>query len=398
MTSLNPNNGAALLKKMYSPKKLESMVYKNRPFLRLVPKGPWRGKTFEQPVIHGRGGGVGADMASAITSASPLGSDVFSVPMREHFGVASVKGNIIEQSKTQEGAFVQALKASVDAKVAGVSNKLASLLYRTNGGALGQVGSVNATSIVLKSIPDVHNFEKGMSISADTVDGGGTVHSGYEPITGIDRNTGTLTAAAWTDISGIAADDYLFEYGDYDGGLDGLKSVLSSDSSPAALHGVTRTTDRVRLAGNYISSSDVSGTIEEKLLFAMERVFEEGGQVTDIFMHPRDKRDLIIQLGNRAVFDSDTARIGFKQLVVHGMGEMPAKIHADPFCPYKTAWCLQLDTWMLRSTSNGLPKIKDLDSYALRESDDDAYQVRVGFYGNLVCSAPGWNARVDLSE
>ncbi len=53
---------------------------------------------------------------------------------------------------------------------------------------------------------------------------------------------------------------------------------------------------------------------------------------------------------------------------------------------------LQLNTWTLE-TLNGAPRILDLDgNRMLRNSTADSYQIRVGYYGNMTCEAPGWNA------
>lgn len=399
--ALDATTGAAILKKLYPPKVLKDMTYKNRPFLSMVPKAQWSGQTVDIPcIVEGNGGAVGATLSTLITNVSNSTSDVFAVTMRKHYGVAQVDNEIIEKSKDTAGAFTKAMKMEVDLRWNAVCNKLASMLYRTSGGALGQVGSLSGSTVItLKNKADVHNFGVGMVLVGDTVDGTGTVHSGSEPITDIDRDAGTLTAAAWTDISGIAADDYLFASGDYNLGFHGLGSwIPSSAPGSTAFFGVDRTSDATRLGGIRVSSSDVAGgSIDEKLQYGLERLFTEGAMPSDCFLNPVNYRDLVISLENRAVFDSDTARVGFKQLLLFGPGGA-VKIHADPFCPQDVAWILQMDTWRLFTTSNGLPKILDLDAQALRHATADSYQVRIGVYGNLTCSAPGWNARIDLSE
>jgi hypothetical protein len=57
---------------------------------------------------------------------------------------------------------------------------------------------------------------------------------------------------------------------------------------------------------------------------------------------------------------------------------------------------LQLDMWKLYSLGKA-PKILDADGLKmLRESDADAVQVRVGYYAQVGCRAPGFNATVKL--
>ena len=59
---------------------------------------------------------------------------------------------------------------------------------------------------------------------------------------------------------------------------------------------------------------------------------------------------------------------------------------------------LQLNTWSL-NTLGGAPQILDGDGVGtmLRVSNLDAYEVRVGMYGNIACTAPGYNCRVALA-
>jgi hypothetical protein len=57
---------------------------------------------------------------------------------------------------------------------------------------------------------------------------------------------------------------------------------------------------------------------------------------------------------------------------------------------------LQLDTWSL-NTLGEAPMFLDLDNNRmLRESAADAYEVRLGYYGNIACNAPGYNCRIAL--
>ena len=89
------------------------------------------------------------------------------------------------------------------------------------------------------------------------------------------------------------------------------------------------------------------------------------------------------------------ASVGFTSMKVHGPSGT-VDVIPDVNCQPDVAWGLQLDTWSLNSLG-AAPQILDLDgSNMLRESTADAYEVRCGFYGNVACSAPGWNVRIAL--
>ncbi len=73
---------------------------------------------------------------------------------------------------------------------------------------------------------------------------------------------------------------------------------------------------------------------------------------------------------------------------------------ADRSCPAQTAFLLTTSTWKLRS----LGKVPHIITYGmeglegLRVGNADALEVRIGHYSNLICSAPGWNMRITLSQ
>lgn len=90
-----------------------------------------------------------------------------------------------------------------------------------------------------------------------------------------------------------------------------------------------------------------------------------------------------------------TADVGFRGIVVNGP-RGPIKVIPDQNCPSGRAFMLQLDTWKLYSLGKA-PKILDADGMKmLRESSADAVELRVGFYAQLGCRAPGWSANIKL--
>lgn len=78
----------------------------------------------------------------------------------------------------------------------------------------------------------------------------------------------------------------------------------------------------------------------------------------------------------------------------------PITVVPDRNCPSQTAYLLSMDTWKLRS----LGKAPHVLTYGLegleglRVGAADALEIRIGYYGNLICNAPGWNCTVSLSQ
>jgi hypothetical protein len=87
--------------------------------------------------------------------------------------------------------------------------------------------------------------------------------------------------------------------------------------------------------------------------------------------------------------------VGFEGMQIHGP-KGSIKIIPDQNCPSDLAWMLQMDTWKLYSLG-AAPKILDSDGLKmLREASADAVEVRVGYYAQLGCAAPGFNGVVKL--
>jgi hypothetical protein len=64
---------------------------------------------------------------------------------------------------------------------------------------------------------------------------------------------------------------------------------------------------------------------------------------------------------------------------------------ADINVPRYTCLVTQWDTWALESIGP-MPQILDFDSNEfLRVTNDDSYEVRVGYYGNMSNAAPAYS-------
>ncbi len=93
------------------------------------------------------------------------------------------------------------------------------------------------------------------------------------------------------------------------------------------------------------------------------------------------------------------ADLSFKALHLQTpMGPIP--VIPDRSCPARTAYMLQMDTWKMRT----IGKAPHILTYGpeglegLRTSSADALEIRIGNYGNITCSAPGWSGTALLSQ
>jgi hypothetical protein len=279
-------------------------------------------------------------------------------------------------------------------------------MYRQPWSPLGiQSGAVadNTTygTITLSRKSDAVNFEVGMSIvavaAADPPTGAPAT---AVSVVGVDRDAGTINVSSNT-ATGFDTTDILIAEGDYatstaTRGITGLETWLPAYASgstttptPAAIGGVTRTSDVQRLAGQRVQGESLGLDETVKKLAAI--IGEAGGSPDTCFMSYRNVDLLTNILGNSVQrIEQKVGEVGFGGVQIYGPDGI-IKVYPDMNCPGDRVYILQLDTWTLASLGEA-PMILDYDgNKGLRESADDALEIRAGFYGNLTCKAPGWN-------
>jgi hypothetical protein len=138
--------------------------------------------------------------------------------------------------------------------------------------------------------------------------------------------------------------------------------------------------------------------IEEALIASAARVAREGGKPDYCFMSYSKFSDLEKALGSKVQYIDlkASADIGFRGIQINGPRGV-IKVVADQNCPNDRAFMLQMDVWKLYSLGKA-PKILDTDGLKmLRDSNADSVEIRVGYYAQMGCRGPGFNANVKLS-
>ena len=405
-TSLDLNTVTQALKEHYKDLRVKNMVYKDNPLLALMPKyEQFGGENMPIPTQYGIANRRSATFGTgqALNTATSLAR--FVLTRVKDYSFASITGESIKATESNADAFLKYATLEIDGAIQSLTRSLAVGLYGDGSGQIGTIGALSANTtgtgrtITLTNTENVTNFEVGMVLRfADN--NTSALDSDTFTVTAVDRDTGILTG----DIASggnIAITNAIFQSGDYVSASDRLKvSGLEAwipSGTPGTLFGVTRTADRTRLAGVPFDGSSMP--IEEALVSAASRLAREGGSPDHCFMDYTQFSNLEKALGSKVVYDkvsSDDADIGFQALSIIGP-KGPIRVIADQNCTPNVAYLLQMDTWSLNSLG-AAPHILDLDgNRMLRESSADAYEVRVGFYGNVGCTAPGYNSRVALA-
>ena len=395
----------AALKSLYTDEKIFNMVYSDNPLLALMPKMTnFEGKNLPIPIIYGNPQRRSANFAIAQANTSSSRVEDFVLVRNKDYSFASIDNETLEASKSKPGAFLDAVSTEIDGAVNSITRSLAISMYRNGSGSIGQnTTAATGTSIQLLQPEDVTNFEVGQELQFSTADGGGSVKSGTVSVVGLDRDTGILTVDALTAIAGgagIAANDYIFQQGDYDSKIKGLSAWLpASTPSATPFFGVDRTSDATRLAGVRFDGSAMP--IEEAIIGGINRVAREGGKPTHCFLNYQRWNELVLSLGAKVqyideIVTSGEAKVSFKGVMVHGP-KVSVKVYADQNCPNDVAYLLQMDTWKLYSLRKAPHFINSDGLEMLRLSNADGVEARIGYYAQLGCRAPGFNARISLS-
>ncbi len=426
----NSSNQIAALKELYTDDKeyMKDLVYKENPFLALVPKNEspdgFAGKYIPVPLEYGTPQGRSHTFSNAQSNQTATSLASFFVYVISDYQLVTITNLLMEQTKSNAGAFVDAAKLQMDGGFRNLTNNIAFELFNSGTATRGRSTAAssqtsatpNVVTIILSNSQQIVNFEVGMTLVASATDGG-AVSSDYIVLSSVNRDTGVIigsyaTGGAmsgnWAIGSGIA---YLTVQGDLPSAgasttgsflaLSGLAAWIPS-TAPASndsFWGVNRSADPTRLAGLRYDAS--AYTIEEGLTNALAFLNREGGKPDLAIMDFASYAALVNSLGAKVQYvqvKHDEVEVAFEGITFQSAyGRVT--VLADRNCPPQTCYVLTLSTWKLRS----LGKVPHILTYGmeglegLRVGNADALEIRIGYYGNLICSAPGWNMVVSLS-
>lgn len=387
----------AALKEHYTDDRVKNLVYKNNPLLAVLPKMErFGGKNLPIPIQFGVPGSRSASFADALAQKGGASSQFedFVLTRVKDYCLASIDNETLEASIGNPNAFMEAAANEVDSAIHSCTRSLATALYRDGTGTIGVAGGAAAgTTLDLANVEDIVNFEVGMTIVSTAASGTLPV-IGTAVISAVDRDLGVITTAA---AHGMAPGEFIACQGDLSAKISGLGAWVP-DAAPGAgaFFGVNRTADTSRLAGVRFPGTAAAGLGNKvgDLTKASARLAREGGRPTHCFMNHVDYGLLLNELNAKVeyaeVAASERGDISFSAMRLHTPSGTVTVI-PDHNCPTGKAYLLQMDTWKLYSLG-GAPKILQTDGMRfLRESGADGVEVRVGYYAQLGCNAPGYN-------
>lgn len=416
-------NVAGILKELYDEQKVQWLTYKDNPTLAMMKKEErFPGKYYPVPVVYGLTQGSSATFATAYNNqSSPLVAE-FLVTRVSDFSLATIDGQLLAAAQSDPGAFIDGSELMIDAAFQNEVNRIASAMFRNGAGTIGQIASVsnisgNSYLVTLNNPDDSVQFEGNQVIVAvQNVDGSGTAPTDTAQINSVNRNLGTLTVTSATNIaSDWPATYYLAIQGDLPttsnnnfqpSGSTTTNSLLKIAGLAAWLplsgpgvsdtfFGVNRNLDTQRLAGVTFNGSALS--LEEALLQGTGRIALNGGRVDTGLCSYSTYTALITSLGSKVVYlDHKVGEIGFRGVQVNGANTVMS-VFPDRNCPDGVIYCLEMDSWVLRSQNPAPHILKYMDEIEiLRVPGLDAAELRVGGYMNMYTNKPGHNGAIQV--
>ncbi len=426
----NSSNQLAALKELYTDDKdyMKNIVYSKNPWLALVPKNEspdgFAGKYIPVPLEYANPAGRAHTFANAQnqqTASSVISYFVYAI---QDYQLVTITNLLMEQTKSNAGAFVDEASRTLDNGFRNISNNMAFELFQggtaTRGAisAAAPVYSAPTLSWVLSNPQQVVNLEVGMTLQGSATDGGAALQNTPGTIdavqlTSVNRSTG---AVAGTVVQGAPqtswiAGTYLQILGDIGIagsstvagmlGLSGMRAWVPASDPPSNdnFWGVNRSADPTRLAGLRYNAQ--SQSISEGLTNALAYGNREGASFDLIILDFVSYATLINELGAKVQYvqlEHDEVEVAFEAIHFHSAyGKIP--VLADRSQLAQTADCVTTDTWKLRT----LGKAPHILTYGmeglegLRVGNADALEIRIAYYGNLINSAPGYNMVVTLS-
>lgn len=332
------------------------------------------GKYIPVPLEYGTPQGRSHTFSSAQNQQTPTQLASFFVYTIEDYQLVTITNLLMEQTKTNAGAFVDAAKLQMDGGFRNITNNIAFELFgdgtATRGmstAASSQTGGTAAGGVVLplSNAQYIVNFEVGMLLQASATRGGApSTDTVY--ITGVNRSTGVVTGTAsaatlsanWAIGSGTA---YLTIVGDLPAAgagntgsnlaMSGLAAWIPSTdpASNDSYWGVNRSADPTRLAGLRYDAS--AYTIEEGMTNALAFLNREGGKPDLVIMDFASYAALVNALGAKVQYvqvNHDEVEVAFEGITFQSAyGRVT--VLADRSCPPQTAYVLTMNTWKLRS-------------------------------------------------
>lgn len=393
MASISVSDATEIAKEYYASGEFHIAAYSDNPGMGIAKKVKITGKHYDFPIQYGFASNRSRTASTALAKVNTTDYVEFNVTTVGSYNAKDIDQKAMAEV-TDEGAFVDLLTNTIDSIGKDLGNGIGEDLYLHRGAALGVVGSVSTTSLVLADANTVTRFYYGQEVAMSSANGlSGALDAGTATVTGVDRDTGTLTSDAnWTaQIAAAAAGRFIFNVGDFGVGRAGLADWVPDSTSglSTAFYGAVRSVDPTKLAGCR-QSVTAGSSIVAALRALVSRIGREEGKPDTALMSFDLLADLETELENKVYIDvkADKVDIGFEAISVTVGGRKLACV-PDRSCDGAHIYVGKKSTLELIHSQEDVVKLDDTDGELLsRNASAFSYDIRGSSFSNYVVRQP----------
>ncbi len=392
------NTATAVLKRKFAAGLSKAMYNKFPFFASIAHHEDFTGLNKQVPIQieRGQASAASAPIAIGLSATASDNYQQFLLTRNNHYTVGRLAGDAMEASKDDAGAFVRLLDNGSNQSAQGELLCNEQYAFGAGNGVLGTIASGTTTpTIILDDVlnglsANIANFSVGqtlVAVSDKTLSP--TVRTGNVTVTGINRQTGTLTVVGnWNDpgnIPGITVGDSLTRLSDNAvGGVNnvyfGALAYISGTAS--TLYGNPRTADVVRLCGQQL---DAAGQpMEDALVTAWgmrAQQFVEPGKMV-AWCNPLDMAQLLKSTDGKVQYTRIEMNSKYAAISFQGIDLMttqgPIRLMTSPFVSRGYLYLLDLDTFAIESLGQAPHLLSYGGGEILRVASDDAVEWRFG--------------------
>lgn len=397
---------AYLFKNVYKPNEIENLTAVGRPFLGMVPKSMTGGFNMVHTWMYTRPAGTSTNFASSLQlqDQQSAGVQLTTQPSQKYSIFRLDAKQLAASMKGDVYAYVSSKKSEMSQRIEDVYDMIDIDLHGAGNGIFAQASAINSLTVSLTNASIMNRFYDTFRLVNATnfpVDGTApTLGTWVGTVTGVDFQANTITV---DNTVGLGATDYILLPGDGAGfsatnqygnliGMGAWVPIANPASNDNFLGTINRSNDIARLSGLRTAAGGLSAKDANQLNLASIYALSGGKGPDTSLWNPQDWQRVSIDLQSQVRYeDLKVGDVTFKVLTMAGPGGMPLRIIPDPHQQRGQVRNLTMDSWELTSV-NELVELADDDGLvALRDSNADAFQVRVRSYPQLRCFDPHRN-------
>lgn len=382
-----------VLKELYGPGIVEELN-EQVPFLKLIEKDAgnvaFDGRRWLVPIHTGRNSGIGARAEGAVLPTAGAQTYVdYTIKPSYQYGGIKVSGQVIEQSKTDKGAFGRAVQLEME----NLRNQFRSdLNFQFQRDGTGVRATINAgssgTTVTIGATPYDLLFE---NMLVDIYDATLTTNKGTRTVSAV-----TLDPKTWT-VTGITIDsalvvvntDVIIRSGNKGNEVTGLDAIVGAGTygginpssysiwqSPVLDNGGTNRPINYSLFQQAVDVGNIAG----------------GGQLKYFFTTPDVRRSFFLYMtSEKRIVNNKTYEGGFDSIEYDGK-----EIFIDRMCKANNMYGLD-PQYLYRLQTRDLHWIDDDGTILHRSFDNtDTYFANMRYYVQLACTKR--NAMVKIKD